>query len=209
MVTMMALMLVVSRFQIRWLHRRYEMSRWLIFASMLLLAIHYVLQMTFGIRSKSDMSGAVFNVLFYTPVTITVSYAIFNVICFREGRRQYKIVGFGSYAFILLVFLIGFIKYRSLNIGSLTYVMVALYVLSMVYCFVTTGREIRHHRKIIEKESSADLLPYDQYTWSCYALLMASAVLILATGIVYRPLLFIIAPLMLIALFIFIMSFIG
>lgn len=120
MVTMMALMLVVSRFQIRWLHRRYEMSRWLIFASMLLLAIHYVLQMTFGIRSKSDMSGAVFNVLFYTPVTITVSYAIFNVICFREGRRQYKIVGFGSYAFILLVFLIGFIKYRSLNIGSLT-----------------------------------------------------------------------------------------
>lgn len=209
MVTMMALMLVVSRFQIRWLHRRYEMSRWLIFASMLLLAIHYVLQMTFGIRSKSDMSGAVFNVLFYTPVTITVSYAIFNVICFREGRRQYKIMGFGSYAFILLVFLIGFIKYRSLNIGSLTYVMVALYVLSMVYCFVTTGREIRHHRKIIEKESSADLLPYDQYTWSCYALLMASAVLILATGIVYRPLLFIIAPLMLIALFIFIMSFIG
>ena len=209
MVTMMALMLVVSRFQIRWLHRRDEMSRWLIFASMLLLAIHYVLQMTFGIRSKSDMSGAVFNVLFYTPVTITVSYAIFNVICFREGRRQYKIMGFGSYAFILLVFLIGFIKYRSLNIGSLTYVMVALYVLSMVYCFVTTGREIRHHRKIIEKESSADLLPYDQYTWSCYALLMASAVLILATGIVYRPLLFIIAPLMLIALFIFIMSFIG
>lgn len=209
MVTMMALMLAVSRFQIRWISQRYETSRWLIFASMLLLAIHYVLQMTFDIRSKSDMSGAVVNVLFYTPVSITVSYAIFNVICFREGRRQYKIVGFGSYAFILLVFLIGFIKYRSLNIGSLTYVMAALFALSMVYCLVTTGREIRHHRKIIEKESSADLLPYDQYTWSCYALLMAAAVLILATAIVCRPLLFIIFPLMLIALCIFIMSFIG
>ena len=209
MVTMLALMLAVSRFQIRWIHPRYETSRWLIFASMLFLAIHYVLQMTFDIRSKSDMSGAVVNVLFYTPVSITVSYAIFNVICFREGRRQYKIVGFGSYAFILLVFLIGFIKYRSLNIGSLTYVMIALCVLSMLYCFVTTGREIRHHRKIIEKESSADLLPYDQYTWSCYALLTAAAVLILTTAIVYRPLLLIIFPLMLIALFIFIMSFIG
>lgn len=87
--------------------------------------------------------------------------------------------------------------------------MIALYVLSMLYCFVTTGREIRHHRKIIEKESSADLLPYDQYTWSCYALLTAAAVLILTTAIVYRPLLLIIFPLMLIALFIFIMSFIG
>lgn len=50
MVTMMALMLVVSRFQIRWLHRRYEMSRWLIFASMLLLAIHYG-RLAFGAKA--------------------------------------------------------------------------------------------------------------------------------------------------------------
>lgn len=208
-VTLVALMLVVSRFQIRWLNRRYEESRWLIFASMMLLAIHYVLQMTFDIRSKSDMSGAVVNVLFYTPAAITVSYAIFNVICFREGRRQYKMVGLGSYTFIVLVFLIGFTKYRSLNIGPLAYAMVVLFSLSMTYCFVTTGREIRHHRKIIEKESSADLLPYDQYTWASYALLMAIAILILATGIVYRPMLIAISPLILIALFIFVMTFIG
>lgn len=92
------------------------------------------------------MSGAVVNVLFYTPVSITVSYAIFNVICFAKAVDNIN-RGLWKLRIHTLVFLIGFIKYRSLNIGSLTYVMIALCVLSMLYCFVTTGREIRHHRK--------------------------------------------------------------
>ena len=44
-VSMLGLILVLSRFQIRWTNRRYEVSRWLLAFSMFVLAWHYVLQM--------------------------------------------------------------------------------------------------------------------------------------------------------------------
>lgn len=44
-VSMLGLILVLSRFQIRWTNRRYEVSRWLLAFSMFVLAGHYVLQM--------------------------------------------------------------------------------------------------------------------------------------------------------------------
>ena len=60
-VSMLGLILVLSRFQIRWSNRRYEVSRWLLAFSMFVLAGHYVLQMTYGFRAKSDEIGAVVN----------------------------------------------------------------------------------------------------------------------------------------------------
>lgn len=42
-VSMLGLILVLSRFQIRWTNRRYEVSRWLLAFSMFVLAWHYVL----------------------------------------------------------------------------------------------------------------------------------------------------------------------
>lgn len=44
-VSMLGLILVLSRFQIRWTNRRYEVSRWLLAFSMFVLAGHFVLQM--------------------------------------------------------------------------------------------------------------------------------------------------------------------
>lgn len=78
----------------------------------------------------------------------------------------------------------------------------------MVYCVGTTVREIRHHRKIIEEESGEDLLPYDRYTWMAF-LTMGLSVLVLVGGIVYRPFLFVIGPLMLLSLIVFTITFIG
>lgn len=63
-VSMLGLILVLSRFQIRWTNRRYEVSRWLLAFSMFVLAGHYVLQMVCGFRAKGDEIGAVVNVLF-------------------------------------------------------------------------------------------------------------------------------------------------
>ena len=205
---MLAMMLMASRLQMRWLNRRYEVSRWLISGSMLILSSHYVLQMLYGFRAASDKVGAVVNILFYTPIAIVISYAIFNVICYREGRRLFRIVGAVFYLLILAAFLLGVLLTGNFDIGFMLYVMLAMFLACMCYCIVVTSREIRHHRKIIEEDSGEDLLPYDRYTWASY-LLMATSVLLLVGGIMYRPLLFVVGPLMLFSLFIFTMSFIG
>lgn len=84
---MLGLILVLSRFQIRWTNRRYEVSRWLLAFSMFVLAWHYVLQMVCGFRAKGDEIGAVVNVLFYSPVSSFISYATYNLICYR-GRAE-------------------------------------------------------------------------------------------------------------------------
>ena len=206
--TILALMLIVSRFQIKWLNHNYEVSRWLICGAMLFLSTHYVLQMAYGIRAQSDSMGALVNILFYTPIALVISYGTFNVICFREGRKRMKRVSALGYLLILAVFAIGVWQKGSLEIGFWLYVMLGLFVACMFYCISTTVREIRHHRKIIEEESATDLLPYDRYTWASY-ILMAASVLVLVGGIAYRPFLFIIGPFMLLSLFIFTMSFIG
>ncbi len=206
--TILALMLIVSRFQIRWLNHNYEVSRWLICGAMLFLSTHYVLQMAYGIRAQSDSMGALVNILFYTPIALVISYGTFNVICFREGRKRFQRVSALGYLLILAVFAIGVWQKGSLEIGFWLYVMLGLFVACMFYCIGTTVQEIRHHRKIIEEESATDLLPYDRYTWASY-LLMAASVLVLVGGIAYRPFLFFIGPFMLLSLFIFTMSFIG
>ena len=205
---LLCVMLVVSRFQIKWQYRRYEVSRWLILGAMLLLAVHFVLQLVLGIRAKSDEVGALVNILFYTPIAIVVSYATFNVICFRQGRRRYQLVGGIGYGLVLVTFVIGLLVEKSWNIGPFLYVMLFLFGCCLLYCIMTTAGEIRHHRKIIEEESAVDLLPYDRYTWACY-LLVGASVLMLVGGIICRPLLFLVAPLMLLSLFVFVMSFVG
>ncbi len=205
---LLAMMLVLSRFQIKWQYQRYEVSRWLIFGAMLLLAAHFALQLTLGIRAKSDELGALVNILFYTPIAIVVSYATFNVICFRKGRCRYRLVGIIGYVLVLVTFFIGVLVEKSLYIGPFLYVMLALFGCCLLYCILATSREMRHHRKIIEEDSAADLLPYDRYTRACY-LLVGASVMMLTVGIVYRPALYVVAPLMLLSLFVFVMSFIG
>lgn len=206
--TLLAIILIVSRFQVRWPNRHYEVSRWLVSFAMLILSAHYVLQMQYGFRAMSDIVGAVVNILFYTPVALLICYGTFNVICFREGRRKFKLVSVLSYLVILAVFLGGYLVKGSLDIGGLVYGLLALFTLTMVYCVGTTVREIRHHRKIIEEESGEDLLPYDRYTWMAF-LTMGLSVLVLVGGIVYRPFLFFIGPLMLLSLILFTITFIG
>ena len=103
-VSMLGLILVLSRFQIRWSNRRYEVSRWLLAFSMFVLAGHYVLQMVCGFRAKGDEIGAVVNVLFYTPVSFFISYATYNLICYRSGRKKFALLGCVSYALILICF---------------------------------------------------------------------------------------------------------
>lgn len=99
---MLALFLILTRFQIRWPNHRYEVSRWLMCGAMLALTFHFVLQMAFDIRAKSDAVGAVVNILFYAPIEYLMAYSTFNLICYRSGRKRIGLLCSLSYALLSL-----------------------------------------------------------------------------------------------------------
>lgn len=208
-VSMLGLILVLSRFQIRWSNRRYEVSRWLLAFSMFVLAGHYVLQMVCGFRAKGDEIGAVVNVLFYSPVSFFISYATYNLICYRSGRKKFALLGCVSYALILICFFFGYNDTpRGMHMGEWLYVMLALFAVTIMYSTYTTVIEMRYHRKIIEENTTEDLLPFDRYTYTTYGL-ASIMVLAMVGAICYRPLLYCVGPLMLFSLISFTISFLG
>ena len=208
-VSMLGLILVLSRFQIRWTNRRYEVSRWLLAFSMFVLAWHYVLQMVCGFRAKGDEIGAVVNVLFYSPVSSFISYATYNLICYRGGRKKFALLGCVSYALILICFFFGYNDTpRGMHMGEWLYVMLALFAVTIMYSTYTTVIEMRYHRKIIEGNTTEDLLPFDRYTYTTYGL-AGIMVLAMVGAICYRPLLYCVGPLMLFSLISFTISFLG
>lgn len=208
-VLMLGLILVLSRFQIRWTNRRYEVSRWLLAFSMFVLAWHYVLQMVCGFRAKGDEIGAVVNVLFYSPVSFFISYATYNLICYRGGRKKFALLGCVSYALILICFFFGYNDTpRGMHMGEWLYVMLALFAVTIMYSTYTTVIEMRYHRKIIEENTTEDLLPFDRYIYTTYGL-AGIMVLAMVGAICYRPLLYCVGPLMLFSLISFTISFLG
>lgn len=208
-VSMLGLILVLSRFQIRWTNRRYEVSRWLLAFSMFVLAWHYVLQMVCGFRAKGDEIGAVVNVLFYSPVSFFISYATYNLICYRGERKKFALLGCVSYALILICFFFGYNDTpRGMHMGEWLYVMLALFAVTIMYSTYTTVIEMRYHRKIIEENTTEDLLPFDRYTYTTYGL-AGIMVLAMVGAICYRPLLYCVGPLMLFSLISFTISFLG
>lgn len=208
-VSMLGLILVLSRFQIRWTNRRYEVSRWLLAFSMFVLAGHYVLQMVCGFRAKGDDIGAVVNVLFYSPVSFFISYATYNLICYRGGRKKFALLGCVSYALILICFFFGYNDTpRGMHMGEWLYVMLALFAVTIMYSTYTTVIEMRYHRKIIEENTTEDLLPFDRCTYTTYGL-AGIMVLAMVGAICYRPLLYCVGPLMLFSLISFTISFLG
>lgn len=208
---MLALLLILTRFQIRWPNRRYEVSRWLMCGAMLALTFHFVLQMAFDIRAKSDAIGAVVNILFYAPIEYLVSYATFNLICYRSGRKRIGLFCSLSYALIVICFLMGFIGVvpkGSMHIGFWLYLMLAIFTLTIIFCIIVTFREMQHHRKIILDNTAEDMLPFDSFACVSYVS-MGICCLALMAGIISRAILLVIAPLVLLSVVVFIVSFVG
>lgn len=208
---MLALLLILTRFQIRWPNRRYEVSRWLMCGAMLALTFHFVLQMAFDIRAKSDAIGAVVNILFYAPIEYLISYATFNLICYRSGRKRIGLFCSLSYALIVICFLmgvIGVVPKGSMHVGFWLYLMLAIFTLTVIFCIIVTFREMQHHRKIILDNTAEDMLPFDSFACVSYVS-MGICCLALMAGIISRAILLVIAPLVLLSVVVFIVSFVG
>lgn len=138
---MLALQLAMASLQVRWKVWRYEISRWILVASMLFFSVHYLLQMIHGLRAQGADVGAAFNILFYTPVAFAITLSIINIESTGNKVRRYCLRGMMAYILIAIVFVIGMFKSQSLHIGNMLYVMLGLFVASMAYFILSFAKK--------------------------------------------------------------------
>ena len=203
-----AIFVALSHLYVRWVNKRYERSRWMVVFAMIGLAIQYVMQMAFGFRAADDILGAVVNILIYTPCFSLIGMAIYNIETTRANRRKMNLVCGGINAATFLVFLVGISLHHSLYIKEGLYIMLALFCMSVSYSIFMIVREMIRRKKMLETMAATDMLPYVRYSRASVFILCLSF-LTMPVAIFSTTLLFIIGPLVLLALLFFNLTFIS
>ncbi len=203
-----AFIMAFSCLHVRWKNKRYERSRWMIIAAITGLAIQYVIQMKFGFRAIDDNLGAVINILIYTPCFSLISMGIYNLETTRTNRRKMYLVCGAIYAAIILIFCVGVSLHQSLYIREGLYMMLVLFCVSVSYCIYMIVREMVRRRKMLETMAATDMLPYVRYSRASIFILCLP-VLVLPVAMFSTTLLYIVAPVGLMALLFFNLTFIA
>lgn len=203
-----AFTLAVTRLQARWLNPRYERARWLIFVGIMGLAAHYLMQMRFGFRAVDDAVGATVNALVYAPCFSLISMGIFHIEATHVRRRRVYAVCAAINLAIFACFFIGFLHYGSMRIGAWLYAMQALFAANVVYCIVVIVREIIRRRRLLETMAGGDIMPYVRYSRASLLILFFPA-LVSPFAIISTKLLYFFAPLGLMAILFFVLSFVA
>lgn len=203
-----AFTLAVTRLQTRWLNPRYERARWLIFVGIMGLAAHYLMQMRYGFRAVDDAVGATVNVLVYAPCFSLISMGIFHIEATHVRRRRVYVVCAAINLAIFACFFIGFLQHGEMRIGAWLYAMQALFAANVVYCVVVIVREIIRRRRLLETMAGGDIMPYVRYSRASLLILFFPA-LVSPFAIISTKLLYFFAPLGLMAIFFFVLSFVA
>lgn len=203
-----AFFIAVTRLHVRWINRRYEWSRWMIFAALLFMAVHFFLQMYFGFRATDEDVGAVINVLVYLPCFTLFSMAIYNIEATHTKRRKMNIICTAVYAAMLAAFAVGYSFSGSLNIGAWLYVMLALFFGNIVYCIYMIIIEMNKRKKLLETMTATDMLPFIRYARASIAMLSLIAIS-MPFAILSTKSLYIIGPVGLLVLLFFIVNFVA
>ena len=203
-----AFFIAVTRLHVRWINRRYEWSRWMIFAALLFMAVHFFLQMYFGFRATDEDVGAVINVLVYLPCFTIFSMAIYNIEATHTKRRKMNIICAAVYAAMLAAFAVGYSFSGSLNIGAWLYVMLALFFGNIVYCIYMIIIEMNKRKKLLETMTATDMLPFIRYAHASIAMLSLIAIS-MPFAILSTKSLYIIGPVGLLVLLFFIVNFVA
>lgn len=203
-----AFFIAVTRLHVRWINRRYEWSRWMIFAALLFMAVHFFLQMYFGFRATDEDVGAVINVLVYLPCFTLFSMAIYNIEATHTKRLKMNLICAAVYAAMLAAFAVGFSFSGSLNIGAWLYVMLALFFGNIVYCIYMIIIEMNKRKKLLETMTATDMLPFIRYARASIAMLSLIAIS-MPFAILSTKSLYIIGPVGLLALLFFIVNFVA
>lgn len=203
-----AFTLAVTRLQTRWLNPRYERARWLIFVGIMGLAAHYLMQMRFGFRAVDDAVGATVNALVYAPCFSLISMGIFHIEATHVRRRRVYVVCAAINLAIFACFFIGFLQHGEMRIGAWLYAMQALFAANVVYCIVVIVREIIRRRRLLETMAGGDIMPYVRYSRASLLILFFPA-LVSPFAIISTKLLYFFAPLGLMAILFFVLSFVA
>lgn len=203
-----AFFIAATRLHVRWINRRYEWSRWMIFAALLFMAVHFFLQMYFGFRAMGENVGAVINMLVYMPSFTLISMAIYNIEATHMKRRNMYVVCAAVYAAMLSVFVTGFSLAGSLDIGVWMYVMHVLFFANVVYCIYMIVKEMRKRKQILETMAATDMLPFIRYARTSVFMLLLTAVSI-PFAILSTKLLYVVGPLGLLMALFFIVNFVA
>lgn len=203
-----AFTLAVTRLQTRWLNPRYERARWLIFVGIMGLAAHYLMQMRFGFRAVDDAVGATVNALVYAPCFSLISMGIFHIEATHVRRRRVYVVCTTINLAIFACFFIGFLQHGEMRIGAWLYAMLALFAANVVYCIVVIVREIIKRRRLLETMAGGDIMPYVRSSRASLLILFFPA-LVSPFAIISTKLLYFFAPLGLMAILFFVLSFVA
>lgn len=203
-----AFTLAVTRLQARWLNPRYERARWLIFVGIMGLAAHYLMQMRYGFRAVDDAVGATVNALVYAPCFSLISMGIFQIEATHVRRRRVYVVCTTINLAIFACFFIGFLQHGEMRIGAWLYAMLALFAANVVYCIVVIVREIIKRRRLLETMAGGDIMPYVRYSRASLLILFFPA-LVSPFAIISTKLLYFFAPLGLMAILFFVLSFVA
>lgn len=203
-----AFTLAVTRLQTRWLNPRYERARCLIFVGIMGLAAHYLMQMRFGFRAVDDAVGATVNALVYAPCFSLISMGIFHIEATHVRRTRVYVVCTAINLAIFACFFIGCLHYGSMRIGAWLYAMQALFAANVVYCIVVIVREIIRRRRLLETMAGGDIMPYARNSRASLLILFFPA-LVSPFTIISTKLLYFFAPLGLMAILFFVLSFVA
>lgn len=203
-----AFFIAATRLHVRWINRRYECSRWMIFAALLFMAVHFFLQMYFGFRATGEDVGAVINALVYLPCFTLFSMAIYNIEATHTKRRKMNLICAAVYAAMLAAFAVGYSFSGSLNIGAWLYVMLALFFGNIVYCIYMIIIEMNKRKKLLETMTATDMLPFIRYARASIAMLSLIAIS-MPFAILSTKLLYVVGPLGLLITLFFIVNFVA
>lgn len=131
---MLAFFVFVSRYYVTCRNRQFEQSRWMIVVALLLFVVHYMCQMRLGWRQQGNDVGVLFNLLFYSPSAILLSWSQLNIL--RAGHRRWSFMRYGvvGYALMVLCIVAGVIS-MAVCILVLCYMLLMLFI-SLLYCII-------------------------------------------------------------------------
>ncbi|MBQ0069026.1 MAG: AraC family transcriptional regulator [Bacteroidales bacterium] len=202
----LAFTLAVSRICLMRRNTIYENSRWMLLTAMIIFALHFLLQMKYGLRAKGDDLGALANIIFYTPsgFLLTVSQLYLQ----RGGRKckRYVIVSLLGYALILAVIGIGRWANGSWHIGNYLYLAVALFMICIAHFIISPARDLHRLNRRIDAETGNPAEVYVR-TMRMGTILMYTFNIVICLSISYTKALFIVCPLALLAMTYYVVCF--
>ena len=204
--SMLAFFLFVSRYYVTCRNKQFEQSRWMIFMTLLLFVAHYMCQMQLGWRQQGDDVGILFNLLFYSPSVLLLSWSQLNILRAGQDRWSFMRYGVVGYALMVLCIVVGVISNGSLHIGAMLYVADAIYFFTLLYYIWAPLRALSDVQRWLDNELGN---PVDAYlrTMRIGLFVVCAFAVIMPLYILSQPLLFVFGPLALISLSLFIVSF--